>query len=733
MAAEHGLSGEVANRTDGVSVLLRADLRTVEEFSNDVLLKQPPASKIKSLEIYPREIDEYETFIIGPSLDGSSAVTEVSPDIGVCSDCIADLRLQGARKNYPFVNCTNCGPRFTIIEALPYDRKATSMKNFRMCSSCQAEYDNILNRRYHAQPNACSDCGPSYTLNTRRRYINGISEILSNIALRIESGDTVAVKGIGGWFLMCDALNNEAVKGLRNRKNRDAKPFAVMFRDLQEADRFCYLSAPEKELLTSWRRPIVILNNKELPGLAPAVSAGLATTGVMLPYMPIHYLLFDFLKTHALVLTSGNISDEPIIINDAAAEDKLACVTESFLTYDREIVNRADDSVLRVISGRQAIIRRSRGFVPEPVDLNFNAESILAVGPELKNTFCLGRGSQAILSQHIGDLKNPATLDCFCDALESLTKLFRFNPQILACDLHPDYLSTRFAEDLSEKSKLKLFRIQHHHAHIASCMAENNLDGKVIGICFDGTGYGTDSNIWGGECFIAGLDDFIRFAHFDYIPMPGGDLAVKEPWRMAFSYIYKYMGDSFDYLSIPVFRKAGPSKLTSLKEMITGGLNSPLSSGAGRLFDAVSSLTGLCMEANFEAEAPMRLESVADPGTVSWYPFHAERTVVFSDMINAILDDIKNGINTTVISAKFHNSIARAAAELALQARKETGINTVVLSGGVFQNRFLTERIQLLLTRENFKLYTNNAVPANDGGISLGQLAVAARLSGLCV
>jgi hydrogenase maturation protein HypF len=513
------------------------------------------------------------------------------------------------------------------------------------------------------------------------------------------------------------------------RKQRDAKPFAVMFGDFSGLSKYCYVDKSEERELKSWRRPILILKQKS--PLARSVSNGLDTIGALLPYMPIHYLLFRILETPAVVLTSGNLSDEPIIIDDTTAEKQLMKVADSLVSYNRMIRNRTDDSVIRSVNGNINIIRRSRGFVPQPVDLNFNVEGILAVGAEQKNSFCIGRNYQATMSQYIGDLKNVPTCDFFRETISRFSELFRFKPKYLACDLHPDYFSTTFASYLEKEYNIPVTRVQHHHAHIVSCMAEHGLDEKVIGISLDGTGFGTDGNTWGGEFLLADNLRFARFTHFDYVPMPGGDRVVEEPWRMAFSYLFRYFGDSVDYDSIPVFRTIDRQKLSLVKEMIQTGVNCPLSSGAGRLFDAVSALIGLCSVSTFDSEAPMRLESAIETGSDLYYPFTLGTSVVFAETFKAILADM-TVTEISVISSKFHNTVAKVILEVSEKIRNDTSVDKVVLSGGVFQNKYLLEKTTHELTQNRFKVFTNHQVPANDGGISLGQMVVASKIFGLC-
>ena len=709
---------------------MQGDLKTIDRFTNEILTGAPPASRIKSIEVLPKTIDGYVNFSIAGSKSTDDQITEISPDIAVCDECLADLSSDTGRIDYPFINCTNCGPRFTIIEGLPYDRPETTMKDFKMCSKCSSEYNNILDRRFHAQPIACNECGPEYQIKSAGKIISGISLIVNEVSSAISAGKTIAIKGIGGYFLMCDAFNNEAVTRLRQRKQREAKPLAIMFRDLSELKKYCFVDKNEERELKSWRKPILILRQKKT--LAASISNGLNTIGAMLPYMPIHYLLFRILTTPAVILTSGNLSEEPIIIDDSAAEEKLMAVADSLVSYNRTIRNRTDDSVVRIINGEVNIIRRSRGWVPQPVDIKFKVEGILALGAEQKNSFCIGKHYQAILSQYIGDLKNIPTCDFYKETIERFKDLFRFKPEYIACDMHPDYFSSTYASFLGKKHNIPVIGVQHHHSHVVSAMAEYGLDEKVIGISLDGTGYGTDGNTWGGEFLLADTTDFERFTHFDYVPMPGGDMVVEEPWRMALSYLYKYFGDTIDYESIPVFRSVDKQRLTLVKEMIQKAINCPLSSGAGRLFDAVSALLGICPLTSFDAEAPMRLESAINSETDLYYPFSTGRSVVFAETFKAIIADMQHS-DVSLISAKFHNTVAQAILSVSESIRKETSLEKVVLSGGVFQNKYLLEKTIQKLTQNMFKVFTNHQVPVNDGGISLGQLVVASKKTGLCV
>ncbi len=674
-------------------------------------------------------VPEYEDFRISFSKDTHDQITEISPDIAVCGECLSDMETDPTRISYPFVNCTDCGPRFTIIEGLPYDRSRTSMKEFDLCDKCRTEYNNIFDRRFHAQPVACNNCGPGYLYFNGTKTVAGTVNILKALSLQIDRGHSVAVKGTGGYHLMCDALNNDAVSELRKNKKRDAKPFAVMFKDLIEVKNYCHVSEAEEKELVSWRRPVVILREKK--PLAYLVSNGLRTTGAMLPYMPFHHLMFRYLSTGVVVLTSGNLSDEPVVAHDDEAMKTLFPVTGSLISYNRQILNRVDDSVIRIANDRPIIIRRSRGYTPAPVDVRIRTEGIFAAGAGQKNSFCIGRNSQAVMSQYIGDLTNMASCEFYRESFERLSDLFRFRPALVAADLHPDYYSSVFASDLAEKLKIPLLKVQHHHAHVVSCMAEHDLYENVIGVSFDGTGYGSDGNIWGGEFMVADTAGFSRYTHFDYVPMPGGDMAIREPWRMAFSYITKYFGPRFDYESLPLFRNIGRNKMELMNFMLSENINCPLSSGAGRLFDAVSALLGLCSVASFDSEAPVRLESVIDCSSDEYYPYTAGKTIEFGETLRSIISDMDHQ-DVSLISAKFHNTVARVILEVADKIRYEKDLSKVVLSGGVFQNSYLLEKSACLLSDNGFEVFTNRMVPCNDGGISLGQIVIASENSGLC-
>ncbi len=715
------LNGWVENRNDGVFIKVSAKPEVLEEFLNAIKMEAPAASSIHSIVHHKIPKENFTVFEIKKSENKSDEITEVSPDIGVCDECLSDLKTQTHRINYPFINCTNCGPRFTIIKDLPYDREKTSMSPFIMCEQCRSEYIDVLDRRFHAQPVACLHCGPEYQLRIKDRTIDKFDEILTSVCDLLQQGKIIAMKGLGGYHLACDAQNEEAVKSLRKAKNRDGKPFAVMFKNISSLKEFTACDETEEELLTSWRNPILLLKDKKK--LAPSVSVGFETTGSMLPYMPFHHLLFEQLKLPVIVLTSGNLSDEPIIIDNQFAIERLSSISSAVLTYNRDIHNRTDDSVAFVTNHKSRLIRRSRSYAPSPVRLSFNAEGIFAAGAELVNCFCIGKADQAILSQHIGDLKNLETLEFYTESVERFNRLFRMKPTLIVHDLHPDYLSTKYAKELD----IPQIGVQHHHAHIASCMAEHQLDEKTIGIALDGIGLGDDGNIWGGEFLICDLADYERFSHFEYIPMPGGDKATKNPWRMAVSYLYKYYGSALLDLKLDFLKDIAEHEIKLVMSMLDKSINSPLTSSTGRLFDAVAALTNICTKSTFHAEAPMRLEAATNLTTDDAYDFELGESIRLKKMFNGIIGDLQAGINKAVIATKFHHTIINIIFANANLIKQSHGINKVVLSGGSFQNRFILERVEELLEKEGFEVYAQENIPANDGGIALGQLAIAAK------
>jgi hydrogenase maturation protein HypF len=729
LAYQHNICGWVENGNDGVRIHAEGSEIDMEHFLTGLSKEAPKASQILDIDVAEGKSTDSITFEIRKSSDYSDEVTEISPDIAICDKCLADMKLQEHRMEYPFINCTNCGPRFSIIKGLPYDRSKTTMASFEICPVCQKEYTDVMDRRFHAQPIACNNCGPAYELVLKDKNFSRIDKIIAETVSLIKAGKILAIKGMGGFHLACDATNERAVSLLRQRKNHEGKPFAVMFKGIEDIEEYLDLSHDEQEALASWRRPIVILKNgiNKLK-LAKSVSNGFNTTGVMLPYMPFHYLLFERLELPAIVLTSGNLSEEPVIIDNYEAIEHLGSVADAFLIYNRDIYNRTDDSVMMFITGKERMIRRSRGFAPSPLNLNVEVDGIFAAGAELVNCFCLGKDRKAIMSQHIGDLKNLETLDFYTESLSRFLDMFRIKPSLVACDLHPDYLSTRFAEAYaSMNGDLPLIHVQHHHAHIAACMAEHALDETVIGISMDGVGYGSDGNLWGFEVMLCDLLDYTRKSHLEYVPQPGGDKATLEPWRMALAYLYQYVDHDIETLDLPFIRQLDPEKVSMVKTAIIHKINSPLSSSAGRLFDAVAAMTGLCLNSAFHAEAPMRLEDIMDMDETGCYEIRNDITIDPGQMIRDIAWDITNKVSAGKISAKFHRSIVNVIELEAVKIRSESDVNKVVLSGGSFQNRFILSETVKVLSGNNFQVFTPSILPSNDGGIALGQLMIAAK------
>jgi hydrogenase maturation protein HypF len=722
-ATQFGLCGFVCNGPHGVTLEVEGDDLKVGAFFNRLTDQPPRQAVIAGINTEVLGAKGYRRFEVVPSEPTGEAAVHIPPDLATCEDCRKEiLDPKNRRHGYAFTNCTNCGPRFTIIRDLPYDRDKTSMVSFRMCEHCEHEYQYPADRRFHAQPNACPVCGPRLEL----RIVGGVAthdEPLAKAQELLRRGHIVAIKSLGGYHLVCDALNREVVARLRQRKRRPHKPFAVMFRDIETIRRFCELSETEEAELLSVARPIVVLKSN-IPSLQHSITPDSRTIGAFLPYTPLHYLLLqDF---DALVMTSGNLTDEPIVSDEAELPSLLGPIADTALTHNRPIVRKCDDSVVRVVSGQRQFLRRARGFVPNPIRIGpaSGAPHILAVGGELKNTFCLVRDGDAFLSQHIGDLKDFKTYDYFSREIESWQKLMRVEPKVVAYDLHPAYLSTKFAR---ERTGIEKIGIQHHHAHIASVMAEHDLREPVIGVALDGTGYGTDGTIWGGEFMVADRADFERVAHFKHYRLPGGDKAVEEPWRMAASVLFaEGLGD--------VTERTAP-----IHKMIQAGFNSPVTSSAGRLFDAVAAILGLCDETSYEAQAAIRLESVADPDVAGSYPFVVHTggrpwTLDFGPALHAILDDRKCDVAVSTMAAKFHNTVAAAITQVCRYVRGQRGLNTVALSGGVFQNVLLLRRTVDLLQSRRFRVFINTTVPPNDGGLALGQAAVALeRMARPCV
>lgn len=725
LAGRFQLSGHVYNTNCSVELLIEGRWESLAAFLT-TLREQPPAlARIEELTVHKAEPTGSEAFEIVKSSDCSRAVTLVSPDIAVCPDCLNDMKSQPQRLNYPFTNCINCGPRFSIVRELPYDRGQTTMEPFELCPSCRDEYENINDRRYHAQPNACAHCGPVYTLHLGDSKFEEAEEVVVRAAELLARGGLLAIKGVGGFHLVCDPYNREAVARLRERKRREGKPFALMLSSLEAASELAHINEEEGRLLSSAARPIVTLKVKS--PFNSLVTAGLDSVGIMLPYMPFHHLLFERFAGEALVMTSGNLSDRPIEISNEGAFERLAPLADALITYNREIHNRLDDSVLFVCRGKSRFIRRSRGYVPEPLRLKgLNPDGIIALGGELKSCFALGKGERVFLSQHIGDLKSWEVELFYRESVERFRRLFRAEPELAVSDLHPAYSSTRYGEELG----VELIRVQHHHAHLAAVMIEHELDEPVIGVALDGTGYGPDGTIWGSEFMISDLKDYERILHFSYIPLPGGDQAVRAPWRTALSLFY---GSGAIPLRLPFMDMIEDKKVELVRDMLVKDLNCPLSCGAGRLFDGVAALLGLCLESSYEAEGPMLLEALlsrveGEPAQAGRYGFRlVGGEISFAPMIGEMVQDIGASIPPELVSARFHNTLVRALVEGVKKLNSISGLTKVVLSGGVFLNRYLLEQSENLLEREGFSCYSPLCFPANDGGLALGQLAIAAK------
>ena len=727
LALRLGLKGEVANTSSGVSIHIEGPADRLRAFETELAGKAPPLSHIVEVISRPEIIKSFSDFRITASRGGAAMATLISPDAAVCADCLREMFDPADRRyRYPFINCTNCGPRYTIIDDIPYDRPKTSMRHFTMCAACQAEYDDPLDRRFHAQPNACPVCGPRVGLWDARRKEMGSGDPIAAAAELIRQGKIVAVKGLGGFHLAADALNAAAVARLRQRKLREEKPFAVMSSDLDAIRAYAVVEPEDEKLLRSMQRPIVLLRKKEPGRLAEEVAPRNPYVGAMLPYTPLHHLLLRQ-GFEALVMTSGNLSEEPIAIDNDDAFDRLAGIADYFLVHDRDIYLRSDDSVVRRAAGDTRFLRRSRGYVPVPVFLKHALPPILACGAELKSTVCIVKGDQAFISQHIGDLENLSTYEFFQKTVAHLQRILGVRPEVIACDLHPDYLSTRWAE---EQEAIPKVRVQHHHAHIVSGMAEHRLEGAVIGVACDGTGYGPDGTVWGGEVLVADAGGFERAAHLACVPMPGSAAAIREPWRMAVSYLQDAFGAGLWGLNLPVLREAGPDKVQLMLEMAVKRLNSPLTSSLGRLFDGVAAIAGLRSRVTYEGQAAMELEMAAAEETGSVYDYAWEEgapcRILPAPIIRGVAADVGKGLGVPAISAKFHNTLVRMFSDLCESIRRQRGLDRVVLSGGVFQNaRLLTGLIPALASR-GFEVYSHRLVPANDGGIALGQALIAA-------
>ena len=751
LAIKHNLKGWVYNTSEDVKIEVEGAAGAVEQFERELQTQAPPLAHLENITVeYHRPVG-YKNFEIRQSQAQAGKYQLISPDVATCQACLGELlNPENRRYRYPFTNCTNCGPRFTIIEDMPYDRPKTTMRYFQMCPQCQAEYDNPLDRRFHAQPNACPKCGPQVELVDNRGNLVTESNPIAAVSQLLREGKIVAVKGLGGFLLACDATNDSAVRTLRRRKNRPSKPFAIMVATVDEAKRHCYVLPAEEELLTSPQSPIVLMIRREDSSVSREVAPNLWFLGIMLPYTPLHHILLGD-TGRPLVMTSGNLSEEPIARDNDEALRRLSGIADYFLVHNRDIYSRYDDSVAMVERGTSQLVRRARSYAPYPIRLPFKTRQVLGCGAEDKNTFCLTKDNYAFVSQHIGDMENMETLEHFDNTISLYRRLFHIEPEVVAHDLHPDYLATKYARELGE-SGMKLISVQHHHAHIAGCMADNGLESPVIGLAFDGTGMGADGNIWGGEFLVADYRNFRRAGHLEYLPLPGGDAAIKRPYRTAIGYILALLGEGA--LGAVIASEAKQSQLASIgqvsqveieviKRQIERKINSPLTSSMGRLFDAISALLGIRGEIDYEGQAAVELEmaayssviatSVSDEAISSAqesYPYgivedRGIRIVRLKDLLSAIIEDLQHGVSKGRISVKFHNTVARMANEVCRLIADETGITQVALSGGVFQNRLLLRKTVSLLEGSGLQVLTHRQVPCNDGGISLGQAVIA--------
>jgi hydrogenase maturation protein HypF len=737
LAERHGIAGWVRNVSSGLEIHAEGDPDALQAFTLALRAEAPPLSHIESLTV--------EVLKAGASLDGFSILESriepgvyqlISPDIATCPDCLREVFDPTDRRyRYPFTNCTNCGPRFTIITGIPYDRPATTMAGFRMCPDCQAEYDDPRDRRFHAQPNACPVCGPQVTLTD----LDGVSLAAGDVALRhvadrLIAGQIVAIKGLGGYQLACDATNADSVALLRSRKRRPHKAFAVMVSSLAVARTLCTLTEAETALLERPSAPIVLCRRNPGPGLVEEVAPGVNTLGIMLPYTPLHHILLRDVG-RPLVMTSGNLREEPIAQDNDEAFQRLGRLADCFLTHDRPVHSRYDDGVWFAPAGQPQPTRRARGDAPFPVTLPVVTRPTLAVGPELKATFTLTRDRYAFVSQHIGDMENIETLEHHAATLNLYTELFDIRPEVVACDMHPDYHTTRLADRMG----LALVKVQHHHAHLASVLAEHQLDEPVIGVIWDGTGYGLDGHIWGGEFLVGDARGFQRAAHLAYLPLPGGDAATQKPYRIAWAYLAETLGEpAADVVALDEQERA------ALRSMLAAGTRVARTSSMGRLFDAVAALLGVRREVTYEAQAAMELESLAwDGSDARAYPWALRRetgvqalghvppmvtgtTVIeVGPLLRGVLDDVEQGVNRADIAYRFHVTMAELLVSVCSALRDDTGLQQVALSGGVFQNRLLLELVLPRLEASGLRALLHRLVPANDGGVSLGQAYVA--------
>ncbi len=727
LAHQYALAGFISNDSSGVKIEVEGAPDRIEQFRTSLQAEPPPLAKIDSChweELTPQGQSEFR---IQLSESHRSAATLISPDISVCNDCLHEMYDPSDRRyRYPFINCTNCGPRFTIVESVPYDRPRTSMKIFPMCPDCEREYNDPLDRRFHAQPVACPACGPKITAHSGEKELS-VTDPISWGKDFLRDGQVLALRGLGGFHLAVDASNEQAVQRLRDRKHRQLKPLAMMVPDTYRIRKYCRVSDEEEALLTGLTRPIVLLRRlDDTSGIAPSVAYDNCYFGFMLPYTPLHHLLLE--DVDSLVMTSGNLSEEPIAIDNDEALHRLAAIADGFLLHNRDILQRCDDSIVRHTAGDVRMIRRARGYVPQPVTLARPfTKTILAVGGELKNTVAVTRDHQIFLSQHIGDLDNPAALGFFEHCIGHLKQILEIEPKLIACDLHPEYLSTKWARGQTD---LPVVPVQHHHAHLVSVMAENGVSDRTIGIILDGTGYGTDNTIWGGEVLVGDATGFDRFAWLNPVPLPGGTAAIKEPWRMALAYLQYAYGNELVHLDLPVLSAIKDSRRDTVLSMIDKRLNCPMTSSCGRLFDGISAILGLCSENNYEAQAAIKLEQTAtllgdSLSQLEQVPSIGTGPISFTDIIQRIVHMVTEQQPQPLIAAAFHSMLVERFIAAAIAARDQTNITYVGLSGGVYQNALLLDYMLRRLTAEGFTVLTHRTVPTNDGAVALGQAVIA--------
>ncbi len=736
-ANQFNLSGYVCNTSEGVLIEIEGKKENIDKFIKKIKNSPPPRAKIKEIDIEKIDIKNEDGFRIIESKNDLDIKVEISPDIATCNDCLKELFNKNDRRYlFPFINCTNCGPRFTITKKIPYDRENTTMAEFIMCEECREEYENIYSRRFHAQPNCCFKCGPEVKLidNKGNKISENIKAIKETSKL-LKEGKIIGIKGIGGYHIACDALNEKTIKILRERKKRYEKPFALMAKNIEVIKRYCFINKEEEEILKSWETPIVLLKKKNeiLPEIIAPVNQYL---GFFLPYTPIHHLLFYFDKNlDILIMTSGNFSEEPIIYDDKFAFERLKDICDFFLTHNRKIHINCDDSVLRVFNKKIYFIRRSRGYVPSPIEIPYNSKKVIfAAGSDLKNTFAFVKNNNVYLSQHIGDLENYFSQESYKKSIELFKNILEIEPEVIVYDMHPEYFSSKISKEIFKD--LKKIEVQHHHSHIASCMADNKLKNeKIIGVAFDGTGYGIDGKIWGGEFLICDYEDFERTCHLKYMPILG-EISIKEVWRIGAAYLYKIFGDEFLNLDIEFVRKIDKKKWEIMKTQIDNNINLFYNSSMGRLFDAVSSICGIREKITYEGQASIELEMKIEKDIKRKhydYEIKKENNVYIIDpeiILREIVKDIKNKVSVGIISFKFHITISEIINQICKILRDERNINKVCLSGGVFQNIFLLNETFNLLKKNKFEVFIHNKVPTNDGGISLGQAIIATFLTG---